>query len=289
MIAGSARTRTVLLTAIAMCCFAANSLLNRVALASEAIDPASFTLVRVLSAAAILTLIVTARRAARPQISSSNWRSILALFAYLIAFSFAYTRLSAGAGALVLFGSVQLVMYVVALWHREQLPVSSWAALATAACGLVYLAAPGLDAPDPVGMGLMTVAGIAWGTFSLLARGSSDPVGANMANFVGCVPLAAIASLFSASHFHISMPGVALGMASGAIASGLGYAIWYAAVKGLPRTHAAAVQLSVPVIAALGGVVLLSEPVTLRLMIASIAVLGGVAVVVYGQPASKGA
>jgi drug/metabolite transporter (DMT)-like permease len=287
MIAGSARAATIFLTAIAMCCFAANSLLNRLALASGVIDPASFTLVRVLSAAMILTLLVLARRASRPRFGSISWRSILALFAYLIAFSFAYTRLSAGAGALVLFGSVQLVMYIVALWHGEQLPVLSWAALATAACGLVYLAAPGLDAPDPVGTILMTVAGLAWGTFSLLGRGSSDPVGANMANFVGCIPLAGIASLLSASHFHISVAGVMLAVASGAIASGLGYAIWYAALKRLPRTHAAAVQLSVPVIAALGGVVLLSEPVTMRVVIASIAVLGGVAVVVYGRPASK--
>jgi drug/metabolite transporter (DMT)-like permease len=285
--ASSATARTASLTAIAMCCFAANSLLCRLALAAKIIDPASFTLLRVLSASAILVAIVAIRRRSQTSIKSWNWRSTVALFVYLIGFSFAYTWLSAGAGALVLFGSVQLVMYLVALWHGEKLPLLSWAALAVAAFGLVWLAAPGLDAPDPIGFALMTAAGVAWGVFSLLARGSSDPVGANMANFVGCIPLAATASVLSIGDFNISMAGVVLAVASGAIASGLGYAIWYAALAHLPRTHAAAVQLSVPAIAALGGVMLLSEPVTPRLVVASFAVLGGVAVVVYGRPSSK--
>ena len=263
-----------------MSCFGANSLLCRLALAPRLIDPATFSTVRVLSAVAVLTGVVVARSRRLPRVRLANWRTTASLFAYIIFFSFAYTRLSAGTGALILFGTVQFTMFAVALWRGERLPPRSWAALALAVCGQVYLVLPGVTAPDPLGAAFMAIAGVAWGLFSLLARSFGDPVDANADNFAGCIPLVALVSIGFAGDFHATMSGIALAVASGAIASGVGYVIWYAALRGLPRTHAATVQLSVPAIAAFGGVVLLSEPITARLVIASIALLGGVAVVV---------
>jgi drug/metabolite transporter (DMT)-like permease len=197
----------------------------------------------------------------------------------MIFFSFAYLSLSVGTGALILFGAVLLTMFVVALVKGERFSLSSWTGLITATLGLVYLVSPGVTAPDPLGAVMMAVAGIAWGFYSLLGRAAGDPLGDTANNFLFCVPLAIATSLFFIGDLHASWQGVILAVASGAIASGLGYAVWYAALAGLTATRAATVQLSVPVIAAFGGVVLLSEPVTFRLLLASAATLGGIAVV----------
>jgi drug/metabolite transporter (DMT)-like permease len=268
----------VLLTVLAMLAFAANSLLCRLALRQELIDPASFATVRVISGAVLLSLIVLPRWRARGR-SSADWRSATLLFTYMAFFSFAYLSLSAGTGALILFGAVQLTMFIVALRGGEQFPLLSWAGLTLAMLGLVYLVSPGVTAPDLLGAVLMAIAGIAWGFYSLLGRGAADPLEATANNFIYSVPLVIIVSLLFIGDFHGSSSGLALAAASGAIASGLGYVIWYTALRGLTATGAATVQLSVPVIAAFGGVLLLSEQITLRLLLASTATLGGVAIV----------
>jgi drug/metabolite transporter (DMT)-like permease len=275
----------VLLTVVAMAAFAANSLLCRLALGPELIDAASFTTVRVIAGAATLSLIVLLRRQPHDR-GTADWRAALMLFTYMAFFSFAYLSLSAGTGALILFGAVQLTMFIFALREGEHFPILSWAGLSVAILGLIYLVSPGVSAPDPLGAVLMAVAGIAWGFYSLLGRGAADPLQATAMNFVYSVPLVLIVSLFFWRDFASSSNGLALASSSGAIASGCGYVIWYAALRGLTATRAATVQLSVPVIAAFGGVVLLSEQVTLRLLIASAATLGGVAIVL-AQRATK--
>jgi drug/metabolite transporter (DMT)-like permease len=277
-------SRTILLTALAMVAFAANSLLCRLALGASEIDAASFTTIRVLAGVVTLVLISYAQHRP-PSRSNANWRSALALFAYMIFFSFAYISLGAANGALILFGAVQLTMFAVALSSGERFFVLAWLGLAVAAAGLVYLVSPGLTAPDPLGALLMAVAGIAWGVYSLLGRGASDPLAATTMNFIYCSPLVVIVSLLSLPQFHLSSAGVAYAIASGAIASGCGYVIWYAALRGLTAGRAATVQLSVPVIAAIGAVILLSEPITLRLVLASAATLGGVALVLAQRAA----
>jgi drug/metabolite transporter (DMT)-like permease len=277
--------QTAALTAAAMLAFAANSLLCRLALGPELIDAASFTTVRVVSGAATLGLIMAMRKSkhSRP---SADWRSVLALFAYMAFFSFAYLSLSVGTGALILFGAVQLTMFVVALRKGERFTLLSWVGLTTAILGLVYLVSPGVTAPDPLGALLMAVAGISWGIYSLLGKGVQDPLAATAGNFIYSVPLALVVSLLSLHSFSASASGLAFALTSGAVASGCGYVIWYAALSGLTAARAATVQLSVPVIAAFGGIALLSEHVTLRLVVASVATLGGVAIVL-AQRAAK--
>jgi drug/metabolite transporter (DMT)-like permease len=272
-------SRTLLLTCVALLCFAANSLLCRLALAPDLIDPASFTSVRVAGACAMLIVVVWLKMRRLPRLRDAKLRSIAALFGYLVFFSFAYVRLDAGTGALILFGAVQLTMFAVALGEREPFPPLAWLGLAIAVTGLVWLMLPGASAPDPLGAFLMALSGLCWGLFSLLARGSSDPVENNATNFLGCLLPVLALNLAFAGEMHASAQGLALAVASGAIASGLGYVIWYFALAGLPATRAATVQLSVPAIAAIGGVMFLAEPVTLRLVIASVAMLGGIAIV----------
>jgi len=268
-----------------MLAFAANSLLCRLALGQDLIDAATFTTVRAVSGATLLSLIMVPgwRRRGRPP---PDWRSVLTLFAYMAFFSFAYVTLSAGTGALILFGAVQLTMFLVALREGERFPMASWFGLVVAVLGLVYLVAPGVTAPDPVGAALMVVAGIAWGFYSLLGRRAADPLAATANNFVYSVPLAVIGSLIFIGDLNGSAACVAFAVTSGALASAIGYMIWYAALPSLTAARAATVQLSVPVIAAFGGVALLSEQVTLRLLLASVATLGGVAIVL-AQRATK--
>lgn len=280
--------RTIALTAIAMVAFAANSLLCRKALGAGAIDAASFAAIRTAAGALTLAVIL----AARGEIGLAmrgHWRTAAMLFTYMVCFSFAYLSLSAGTGALILFGAVQLTMFSAALRSGESFSPLSWMGLAIASGGLVYLVLPGVTAPDPVGALLMTGAGVAWGAYSLLGRAAANPLVATGGAFIAALPVvlavAVISGFFSGAHMMIS--GVALAIASGAIASGLGYVIWYAALRGLPATRAATVQLSVPVIAAFGGVLFLEETITGRLLIASAATLGGVALVLSQRNKAK--
>ncbi len=261
-----------------MMAFAANSVLCRLALGAGLIDAASFATVRVVSGAVILALLMAPRWRKKPR-APADWRAVAMLFTYMVFFSFAYITLSTGSGALILFGAVQLTMFAVALRSGERFSFVSWLGLGAAFAGLVYLVSPGITAPDPVGALLMAVAGIAWGVYSLLGRAVAAPLEATANNFMFCVPLVLIVSALFVSDYQSTFLGLALAAISGGITSGIGYAIWYQALKGLSATHAATVQLSVPAIAALGGLVFMSEEVTGRLLFASAATLGGVWVV----------
>jgi drug/metabolite transporter (DMT)-like permease len=201
------------------------------------------------------------------------------LYAYFIFFSFAYLRLDAGSGALILIGAVQLTMFSVAFWEGERFSASHWAGSSVALLGFVYLVLPGSSAPDPLGAVLMAISGLAWGCFSLLARGADDPVETNAANLIGCLLPAAVVSLLAAHGFEATATGALIAIASGGFATGLGYIVWYLALRGLPATHAATVQLSMPALVALGGVALLSEPMTMRVLVASAMMLGGIGLV----------
>lgn len=279
--------RTLALTALTMVAFAANSLLCRLALGEQTIDAASFTTVRLASGAFMLWLIARTRSVPDTP-SRSDGIAAAMLFLYAITFSFAYITLSAGTGALILFGAVQLTMFFAGLRAGEEFSVLSWTGLVLALAGIVYLVSPGVTAPHTGGALLMTVAGIAWGVYSLRGRKAADPLRATARNFLLAVPLGLLVSFAFAGDFYVETGGLVLAVASGAIASGLGYAIWYAALRSLSTTSAATVQLSVPVIAAFGGVLLLAEAVTWRLVVASIATLGGIAIVLtQRKPTTK--
>ncbi len=271
-------TRIALLSSLAMLAFAGNSLLCRTALRSGGIDPASFTSIRIVSGALVLWLIVRFRKGGT---LSGSWISAAALFVYAAAFSFAYLALAAGTGALLLFGAVQVTMISHGLWSRERLPPQAWFGFIAAFGGLVGLLLPGLSAPPLLGAAGMLGAGVAWGVYSLRGKGQSHPTAATAGNFVRAVPPALVLSATLLPWAKLDVTGILCAVASGAMTSGLGYVIWYAAVRGLRSASAAAVQLSVPVITALGGVALLGEPVTLRLLLASTAVLGGIALVIF--------
>ena len=278
--------RTLLLTAAAMVAFAANSVLCRLALDAGLIDAAGFAAVRTIAGAVTLGVILGIRSG--PRRERPNWRAAAMLYVYMVFFSFAYLSLGAGTGALVLFASVQLTMFVVALRSGETFPLLSWFGLLLAATGLVVLIAPGVTAPDPAGTLLMVIAGIAWGVYSLLGRSAVEPVAATAYNFIYAVPAVLLTAAVFAARLHATFAGVAYAVISGALASGIGYVLWYAALRGLTATSAATVQLSVPVIAAIGGVLLLAEDLTLRLALASIATLGGVGIVLAGRRTQPG-
>ncbi|BCH33823.1 hypothetical protein MesoLjLc_57530 [Mesorhizobium sp. L-8-10] len=277
---------TAFLTTLAMLAFAANSLLARLALAGPAIDAPSYTVIRLVSGAMALGLILRWRRGSGGGLPG-NWPSALALFVYAIAFSLAYLRLGAAVGALVLFAAVQCTMISWGLWRKDRPNTGELAGLAIAFGAFVYLVSPGLDKPDLPGSALMALSGIAWGVYSLRGRGARDPLGDTAGNFIRsaafCVPLATIALL----DHGVTARGAVLAIASGVVASGLGYAIWYRALPGLTSTQAAIVQLTVPVIAALAAVALLDEPVTVRLVISTILVLGGVALAILSRRSVK--
>ena len=231
----------------------------------------------------MLFVIASLQRKKEQAVLRGSWLSAALLFLYAIAFSFAYLSLGAGTGALILFGSVQLTLIVLALRNGERPRAWEWTGLMLALGGLVYLVLPGLSAPAPLGSALMTLAGMAWGFYTLRGRGSKDPLGDTAGNFVYSVPMTLLVRLVSFSNVHVSMKGIALAAASGALASGVGYVIWYAALRGLTTTRAAAVQLSVPVLAAWGGVLFLAEDVSMRLLLAGALILGGIALSVAGR------
>jgi len=269
--------RSIVLTILAMTAFAGNSLLCRAALKDTQIDAATFTTIRIVSGAAALWVIVR-MRGGPP--GSGSWLSAFWLFAYAAGFSFAYISLTAATGALLLFGAVQATMIGYGLWKGERLAAIQWSGLVVAIAGLGVMLLPGASAPAPSGAALMIFAGISWGFYSLRGRGAGDPTRVTAGNFLRAVPMAILVSAVMGSRLQVDAAGVAYAMASGAITSGVGYAIWYTALPALKATAAATVQLSVPVIAALGGVALLGEALTLRLVLCSIAILGGIALVV---------
>ncbi len=278
--------RTLAYTTFALVAFAANSVLGRLALGEETIDAASFSTIRLVSGALTLVLVsalVHENRAGH----SANWGSAVVLFLYAVPFSYAYVTLSTGTGALILFAAVQSTMIVAALWYGERPVPREWGGLAAALAGLVYLVFPSLTAPTPLGSGLMALSGIAWGVYSLRGRAASAPVATTTGNFVRTVPFAAALSLVMLRHAAISPRGALLAIASGAVTSGLGYVVWYAALPGLTVTRAALVQLCVPVIAALGGVVFLAEAISLRLLVSAAVILGGVSTAVLSRAGAR--
>jgi len=260
-----------------MIAFAANSLLCRQALGDSAIDAASFTGLRLASGAFTLWLLLLQRT------GTPNPRAAALLFTYAAAFSFAYLDLHAGVGALILFGAVQLTMVAAGLLAGEPSPPLTWIGLLLSLGGLIYLVSPGLTAPPLAGAALMALAGAAWGFYSLSGRGVADPLKSTAGNFIGAVPLALLLCLPFLGELQMSTRGILLAIASGALASGLGYVIWFAALRGLSASAAASVQLSVPVLAAGGGVLWLGEPFTLRLAFSSLLILGGIALVLRSK------
>jgi drug/metabolite transporter (DMT)-like permease len=280
------KTRVFTLTLLAMIAFASNSLLCRAALKHTSIGAATFTFVRIFSGAAVLWVLIKMRKVTAKE--SGNWWSGLALFVYAAAFSFAYVDLAAGAGALLLFGAVQATMILWGFGKGERLDAIQTVGLLLAAAGLVVLLFPGLAAPPIGGSILMLAAGLAWGIYSLRGKSSRDAIAATAGNFLRAVPFAALVSVLMLPKMHLDSLGITYAVISGAITSGLGYVIWYAALAGLKAASAATVQLSVPVLAATGGILLLGEPITLRYGIASIAVLGGIfLVIIERRPTSS--
>jgi drug/metabolite transporter (DMT)-like permease len=270
--------RTATLTVLAMLAFAANSLLCRAALRDSAIDPAGFTLLRLLSGALVLGLLVRWRQGGKPL--GGSWLSAAALFVYAAGFSYAYVSLSAATGALLLFGAVQATMLGYGFWRGERLRAWQTVGLVCACGGLAGLLMPGLSAPPWGGALLMLLAGAAWGIYSLRGKGAGDATVATAGNFVRSVPMALVLGAATWSGLHMNASGAVYALLSGAIASGMGYAIWYSALPGLRAASAASVQLSVPAVAALGAVLFLGEALELRLVLASVAILGGIALVI---------
>ncbi len=274
--------RSVALVFGALAAFAANSVLCRLALGHGSIDALSFTLIRIASGATILALVVAVPRGALPWKLGGNWISSLLLIAYAVAFSLAYISLSAGTGALILFSSVQFTMILVGVSRGERPSGIGWFGIALALAGIIVLVMPGLRAPSPLGASLMAVAGAAWGFYSLRGRGVPDAAGTTAGNFALGLPLACFIWIPFSSGSHVTGMGAWLAATSGALTSGLGYVLWYAALPSLTSTRAAVVQLAVPVLAAGAGVLLLREPATLSLLISSILTLGGVALAIQG-------
>lgn len=275
---------TAAFTLLALVAFAANSILTRMALAPHLIDAATFTLARLISGAIVLVALVRIESGGWAPLRGGGMVGPLALFAYAAPFSFAYLRIGAAVGALVLFGAVQLTMVGWGIARGERPSVRAWVGFALAAGGLVALVLPSASRPDLRGTALMALAGFSWGVYSLRGRSTASPLAANARNFLLSVPFALVLTLAFGSRAAPTVRGLLLAVTSGAVTSGLGYAIWYRALRGLAATQAAILQLSVPVLAATGAVVLLGERPTERLVGASAAVLGGLALAIYGRP-----
>ena len=278
--------RLIILTSLTMLAFAANPILCRLALKDTSIDPASFTLLRILSGAATLWLILRIRTGGTA--GPLRWRSAFSLFAYAGAFSFAYVTLDAGVGTLLLFGAVQATMVLYGLAGGERLTSRQTAGFLLALGGLVALLLPGATAPPLVGALLMVGSGIAWGVYSLHGRASTRPIETTAGNFLGASVFAALLSVAASPHLAWDPRGAVFAMLSGAVASGMGYSVWYTVLPSLRATQAATVQLSVPVLASLAGVLLLDERLTLRLVLCSVAILGGIALALHARMPAPG-
>ncbi len=272
-----------LLTSLALIAFAANSVLCRLALGPSKIDPASFTIIRLLSGAIVLFIILKVFTKNQRSTNKGSWSASFMLFFYAVTFSFAYISLETGTGALILFGAVQISIIFISLLSGNRLHGSEWIGVLVAFFGFVYLILPGLTSPSVIGFVLMTIAGIAWGIYTLKGRSSENPLMDTTYNFLRTIPLVLLLALWALPHVAYSFEGILLAAVSGGIASGMGYTIWYQALGGLSATEAAVVQLFVPIIAALGGVIFVNEPITLRLTLAALLILGGILVVVVGR------
>ena len=282
--AGQTPLHILAYTSIALFAFAGNSVLCRLALGQNTIDPSSFTLIRLLSGSATLILILYAVNVKEFRKSSGgSWFSAFMLFLYAITFSFAYISLDTGTGALILFGSVQLSMLVIGALTGNTLRLADYLGIIVAFSGFLVLVLPGSTTPSLIGLLLMTTGGVAWGIYTLRGRGSKSPLSDTTFNFIRTLPLLILLFIPLSFNFNVSLSGFLYAVLSGALASGVGYAIWYRALTKLSVTQAAVVQLLVPLIAALGGVIFANEVISLRLVLSSALVLGGILIVVLGK------
>jgi drug/metabolite transporter (DMT)-like permease len=283
--------KTASLTILALVAFAANSVLCRLALDNEAIDAASFTAIRLLSGIIVLFIIIGgAQRIKQPETlnkkessAKGSWFGSVLLFVYAVTFSYAYISLDTGTGALILFGAVQITMIMLSLISGTRLHSSEWVGVIIAFIGFVYLILPKITTPSVTGFVLMTISGVAWGIYTLQGRNSKSPLTDTAYNFLRTTPLIALLTIASLNTMSYTTEGIVLAILSGGIASGIGYTIWYLALEGLSSSQAAVIQLSVPAIAALGGVIFVSEAITLRFAISSTMILGGILLVVLGK------
>ena len=270
-------------TTFALLAFAGNSILCRLALGGNSIDAASFTSIRLLSGIVVLAVILKMYRRNNQSVSKGSWSSSFMLFLYAVTFSFGYISLDTGTGALILFGAVQITMILASFISGNKLHYSEWGGMIMAFFGFAYLVTPSLASPSLMGFILMTVSGIAWALYTLRGRGSMNPIVDTAYNFLRTFPFVIILIAITFQNANLSQQGVLLAVLSGAIASGAGYAVWYIALRGLSITQAAVIQLFVPVIAAIGGVIFANEIISIRLVLSSLMVLGGILIVVFGR------
>lgn len=279
--------KTFILTGLALIAFAANSILCRLALGNETIDASSFTIIRLFSGGIVLLMILKISGNKIQQSSNGSWISSLILFVYAITFSFAYVTLDTGTGALILFGSVQITIILLSIISGNKLSIYEWLGTIIAFIGFVYLILPDVTSPSIIGFLLMTLAGIAWGSYTIKGKESKSPLADNTYNFLRTIPFLIILLIFTIKKLNYSFDGILLAVVSGGITSGIGYTIWYMAIGGLTKVQTSVVQLLVPVIAAFGGVLFISEKITFHLTISSLLILGGILVVVLGRKNSK--
>lgn len=279
---------TIVFTGFSLIAFAGNSVLCKLALGQDRIDAASFTIIRLLSGIVVLLLISKIFHGEHKLRRQRNWISSIALFIYAVTFSYAYISLDTGTGALILFGAVQITMILASLIFGDKLHYSEWLGIILAFLGFIYLVLPSLTTPSLKGFILMTVSGIAWGTYTLRGKGTKQPISDSAANFCYTLPFIVTLLIVEFRNTNLSSQGIILAIASGAIASGMGYTVWYMAVRRLSTMQTSVVQLLVPVIAAAGGVVFAQEEISIRLVFASIMILGGILIVLIGQYWLKG-
>ena len=275
--------KTLFTTSFALIAFAANSIFCRLALGERSIDASSFTVIRLFSGAVVLLIIMKLFGEKDAHGSKGSWSAASMLFIYAATFSFAYLSLDTGTGALILFGAVQLTMITIALISGDRLNLAEWIGVSVAFAGFVFLVLPAVTTPSFIGFVLMTTAGIAWGIYTLMGRQSKSPLSDTTYNFTRTLPLILVMGLFFIQNTSLTHKGVLLAVLSGAVASGIGYTIWYIALGGLSVTLAALAQLLVPIIAALGGVVFVSESLSIRFLLSASMILGGITLVVYGK------
>jgi drug/metabolite transporter (DMT)-like permease len=275
--------KTLIFTVFALIAFAANSVLCRLALGENTIDASSFTSIRLLSGALFLLIILKFNNKRNRSSTKGSWSAAAMLFLYALTFSFAYITLDTGTGALILFGSVQITMILLSLISGNRFHLTEWIGVIISFVGFVYLVLPGVTAPSVTGFSFMTLAGIAWGVYTLKGRSSVNPLTDTAYNFLRSIPFVIILAVSTFQYTHISSDGILLAILSGGFMSGIGYTIWYIALGGLSATQAAVVQLSVPVIAAFGGVIFVSEQISLRLTLSALLILSGILMVILGR------
>ncbi len=280
--------KTVIYTTLALVAFAANSVICRLALKDAAIDPGLFTSIRLLSGAVVLIILVFLTKDKRDDASKGSWRSAAMLFMYAAAFSYAYVSLETGIGALIIFGVVQITMIASSLISGYRMNNLEWSGILLALAGFLYLLLPGASAPSLSGFILMALSGIGWGIYSLRGKNSKDPLADTAYNFLRSLPFLILLLYFLAQESNYSAKGILLALLSGIVTSGIGYTIWYAALKGLSSVQASVVQLLVPVLAAIGGILFIGELISLRLMVSSLMILGGILLLIIKKlPTNK--